>query len=73
MDGWMDGQKDMAQQIVALRNVAKAPKNVEASAYSVLCGNKTIFAHPSQTNMTVSVEFVLLIPGFLFPQRHKKI
>jgi hypothetical protein len=23
--------------------------------------------------MTVSVEFVLLIPGFLFPQRHKKI
>jgi len=58
----------MTQQIVALRNVARAPKNVEAFAYSVLYGNKTIFAHPSQTNMTVSVDFVLPIPGFVFPQ-----
>jgi len=64
----MEGRTDTTQQIVTLRNVAKAPKNVEASVYSVLYGNKTIFPHPSQTNMSVNVEFTLPIRGFIFPQ-----
>ena len=34
--GWMEGRTNMTQQIVAFRNVAKGPENVEASAYLVL-------------------------------------
>ena len=66
--GRMEGRTDMTQQIVSLRNVAKGPENVVFSAYSVLYRNKTIFPHPSQTNMTVNVNFALPICGFIFPQ-----
>jgi hypothetical protein len=58
----------MTQQIVALRDVAKVPKNIEASAYSVLYGNKITFSHPSQTNMAVNMDFVRSIRGFISPQ-----
>jgi hypothetical protein len=68
----MEGRTDMTQQIVAIRNFAKEAKNVEASVYLVPYGNKTIFAHPSQTNMTVNVEFALPFRGFTFPQTTKE-
>ena len=40
-DGWKEGRTGMTQHIVALRNVAKVPKNFETSAYSLLYRNKT--------------------------------
>jgi hypothetical protein len=65
----MEGRTDMMQQILALRNVAKALKTLRLLHIQFCTEKKIIFPHPSQTNTTVNVDFSLPIRGFIFPQK----